>query len=94
MFHIHIYLKKNTFFTYIYVVKHSMNVFIHRHDTQIYTYAHTILTVNMLTSSFLSIVPFPSASYSLKYHFNFWSIFPRITRFIAAINSKKSIKPS
>lgn len=55
---------------------------------------HNLLTANMLNSSFLSIHPFPSASYSLKYHFNFWSIFPRITRFIAAMNSKKSINPS
>lgn len=58
------------------------------------SYFTTSLTMKMFSSSFLSIEPFPSASYSLKYHFNFWSIFPRITRFIAAINSKKSINPS
>lgn len=54
----------------------------------------TSLTMKMFRSSFLSIEPFPSASYSLKYHFNFCSIFPRTTRFTAAINSKKSINPS
>lgn len=48
----------------------------------------------MFRSSWRSMQPFPSTSYSLKYQRSLCSIFPRITRLRAATYSMKSMYPS
>lgn len=55
------------------------------------SYIKHICTLNMVSSSSLSIFPFPSWSKSLKYHFSFWLISPFNSKLIAAIYSTKSM---
>lgn len=55
------------------------------------SYIKHICTLNMVSSSSLSIFPFPSWSKSLKYHFSFWLISPFNSKLIAAMYSTKSM---